>query len=149
MATLMTLNHTELSYLSQVQRKTGRERGRAQLRVASPVSLSVSARSCCISFPKLFRPGVKCNHIDKASTRLDLTSLRVRVALCRIPACVFPFLPPLLTVVVQVSDCRLPVANVSPPPPFRCTLSVVMRSFVRSSFPFCNPIVWPGDKLAS
>lgn len=52
---------------------------------------------------------MKCNHIDKASTRLDLTSVRVRVTLCRIPACVFICPPcPLPTVVIQVSDCRLP-----------------------------------------
>lgn len=51
---------------------------------------------------------MKCNHIDKASTRLDLTSVRVRVTLCRIPACVFLCPPPLPPVVIQVSDCRLP-----------------------------------------
>lgn len=142
MATLMTLNHTELPESSTErdrERQGQRERGRAHLRVASPVSLSVSARSCCISFPKLFRPGVKCNHIDKASTRLDLTSLRVRVALCRIPACVFLCTPPLLSSVVQVSDCRLPQwSRMFPPSPpfFRCTLSVVMcvHAFVRSFF---------------
>lgn len=90
---------------------------------------------------------MKCNHIDKASTRLDLTSLRVRVALCRIPACVFLLLPPLLSSVVQVSDCRLPQWSRMFPPspsflslhPFSCHVCPCVRSFVLLSL-FAIPL---------
>lgn len=123
------------------------EREREHTQGSPRLSHSLSLRSCCISFPKLFRPGVKCNHIDKASTRLDLTSLRARVALCRIPACVFlsTHLPPSALCSCR-SGVRLQaatmVANVPPPPlsrpflslhPFSCHVCPCVRSFL---FPF-------------